>query len=69
MTRRIAVILGGRSSENPISVASATSVIAALEEAGNDVVPVEIDRDGRWTLEAGRKALNQARACPPRRSR
>ena len=40
MTRRIAVILGGRSSENPISVASASSVIAALESSGNDVVTV-----------------------------
>ena len=40
MSRRIAVILGGRSSENPISVASAASVIAALEANGNDVVSV-----------------------------
>ena len=31
VSRRIAVILGGRSSENAISVASATSVIEALE--------------------------------------
>ena len=44
MSRRIAVILGGRSSENPISVASAASVIQALEASGNDVVMVEIDR-------------------------
>ncbi len=52
MSRRIAVILGGRSSENPISVASAASVIAALEDAGNDVVAVEIDREGRWAARA-----------------
>jgi D-alanine-D-alanine ligase len=48
--RRIAVILGGRSSENPISVASAASVIEALEQSGNDVVMIEIDRGGRWAL-------------------
>ena len=50
MTRRIAVILGGRSSENPISIASAASVIDALEQDGNEVVTVEIDRSGRWAL-------------------
>ena len=52
MSRRIAVILGGRSSENAISVASATSVIEALEGAGDEVVTVQIDRDGRWQLAA-----------------
>ena len=34
MSRRIAVILGGRSSENAISLASAASVITALEAGG-----------------------------------
>ena len=53
MTRRIAVILGGRSSENPISLASAASVIEALERTGNDVVTVQIDRAGRWQLGTG----------------
>jgi D-alanine-D-alanine ligase len=64
MNRRIAVILGGRSSENPISVASATSVIAALERAGNDVVAVQIDRDGRWELGAGMKTLERGDRLP-----
>jgi D-alanine-D-alanine ligase len=50
VTRRIAVILGGRSSENAISLASAASVIDALEASGNEVVPVQIDRSGRWQL-------------------
>jgi D-alanine-D-alanine ligase len=57
--RRIAVILGGRSSENEISVASARSVAAALEEAGDEVVTVEIDRAGRWQLPAARAALER----------
>ena len=52
MSRKIAVILGGRSSENAISIASATSVIDALVRNGNDVVAVEIDRSGRWQIEA-----------------
>ncbi|HZU19590.1 MAG TPA: D-alanine--D-alanine ligase family protein [Gaiellaceae bacterium] len=53
MTRRIAVILGGRSSENPISVASAASVVEALEASGDEVLAVEIDRSGRWQLPSG----------------
>ena len=53
MSRRVAVILGGRSSENPISVASATSVAAALGANGNAVVAVEIDRGGRWAIAGG----------------
>jgi D-alanine-D-alanine ligase len=57
VSRRIAVILGGRSSENAISVASARSVIDALERGGNEVVTVEIDRSGAWQLGAGRRTL------------
>jgi D-alanine-D-alanine ligase len=64
MSRRIAVILGGRSSENPISLASAASVIAALELAGNDVVTVQIDRAGHWSLGTGTKALESAERLP-----
>jgi D-alanine-D-alanine ligase len=51
LKRRIAVILGGRSSENAISLASAASVVDALERSGNEVVAIEIDRSGRWQLE------------------
>src|SRR5205823_13673441 len=65
VTRRIAVILGGRSSENPISVASAASVVTALELAGNDVVTVQIDREGRWALPSGRQALEPGSPSEP----
>src|SRR6266446_6646207 len=51
--RRIAVILGGRSSENAISLASAASVVDALKRSGNEVVTIEIDRTGQWQLEPG----------------
>jgi len=64
VTRRIAVILGGRSSENPISVASATSVISALELSGNDVVTVQIDRNGGWQLGTGQKAIEAGSRLP-----
>jgi D-alanine-D-alanine ligase len=64
VTRRIAVVLGGRSSEHEISLASARSVIAALEESGNDVVTVAIDRGGSWQLGSGQKAIEAESRLP-----
>src|SRR5436190_21566996 len=51
--RRVAVLMGGLSSEHPISIASARSVIEALDPGRYDVVTVEIDHDGRWALPSG----------------
>src|SRR5580765_3396231 len=58
MTRRlrVALLAGGRSSEHDISLASARSVLAALDPERYDVVSVAIGRDGRWALEAGTAA-------------
>jgi D-alanine-D-alanine ligase len=50
---RLAVLMGGRSSEHAISLASAKSVLEALDPARYDVVAIEIGRDGRWELPAG----------------
>jgi D-alanine-D-alanine ligase len=50
---RVAVLGGGRSSEHEISLASARSVLDALDPARYDAVPVQIGRDGRWALEPG----------------
>jgi D-alanine-D-alanine ligase len=61
VSRRIAVILGGRSSENPISVASAASVVRALEARGDEVLAIQIDRGGRWALGAGTRPELPAR--------
>jgi len=47
---RVAVVFGGRSSEHPVSVLSAGSVLAALDPAAYDVLPVGITRAGRWVL-------------------
>ena len=48
--RRVAVLLGGRSSEHDVSVESGRSVIEGLRAADYDVVVVEIDRGGHWRL-------------------
>jgi D-alanine-D-alanine ligase len=58
VTRRIAVVLGGRSSEHDVSVASARSVIEGLEQAGHEVETIAIDRTGGWELGAGRESLD-----------
>jgi D-alanine-D-alanine ligase len=50
---RVALLAGGRSSEHEISLASARSVLAALDPQRYEVVGVEIGRDGRWQLEPG----------------
>src|SRR6266849_9226336 len=48
--RRVGVIFGGRSGEHEVSLASAASVIAALQRRGHTVVPIGIARDGRWVV-------------------
>ena len=50
---RVAVLAGGRSSEHDISLASARSVVAALDPERYEVLEIGIGRDGRWALEAG----------------
>jgi D-alanine-D-alanine ligase len=50
---RVAVLAGGRSSEHEISLASARSVLEALDTHEYEVVTVAIGRDGRWELGSG----------------
>jgi D-alanine-D-alanine ligase len=50
---RVAVLLGGRSSEHEVSLASARSVLDALDPERYESVTVQIGRDGRWELTAG----------------
>jgi D-alanine-D-alanine ligase len=48
---RVAVLAGGRSSEHEISLASARSVLEALDPERYEAVTVAIGRDGRWRLD------------------
>ena len=57
---RVAVLSGGRSSEHDISIASARSVVAALDPARYETTSIEIGRDGRWELEAGARPLSRS---------
>ncbi len=50
---RVGILAGGRSSEHDISLASARSVLEALDPDRYEVVSVAIGRDGRWALDSG----------------
>jgi D-alanine-D-alanine ligase len=47
---RIAVLYGGRSGEHEVSLQSAASVISYLDRDRFEIVPVAIDKQGRWHL-------------------
>jgi D-alanine-D-alanine ligase len=45
---RVGVLFGGRSGEHEVSLASAASVIRALDPEKYEAVPIGIAKDGRW---------------------
>jgi D-alanine-D-alanine ligase len=47
---RVGVIFGGRSGEHEVSLASAASVIRALDPQKYEAVPIGITKDGRWLV-------------------
>jgi D-alanine-D-alanine ligase len=57
---RVAVLAGGRSSEHEISVASARSVLAALDPERYETAAIAIGKDGRWEGASDRLRLPEA---------
>lgn len=47
---RVAVVFGGRNSEHEVSLKSARSVMEALDKTKYEVVPIGIDKHGRWMV-------------------
>jgi D-alanine-D-alanine ligase len=45
---RVGVIFGGRSSEHEVSIRSARSVIEAIDRRKYEVVPIAINKEGKW---------------------
>jgi len=71
---RVVVLSGGRSSEHEVSVRSGAAVAEGLAAAGHEVVPVRIERDGRWLRDGSELDLVPARGqvrgqIAPHRSR
>ncbi len=54
---RIGVLFGGRSGEHEVSLASAASVIRALDPSKYEAVPIGIAKDGRWLVGSGAMKL------------
>lgn len=51
MTRKtVALLYGGISPEHDVSVVSARSVFASIDDSRYHVIPIAIDRQGRWWL-------------------
>lgn len=46
--RTVFILFGGKSSEYEVSLASAHSVLSAIDEAEWDVIKIGITRDGKW---------------------
>lgn len=49
MRRSVAVLMGGRSSEHEVSLASADAIVGALDPERYEVTPVLIGADGVWS--------------------
>jgi D-alanine-D-alanine ligase len=58
------VLAGGRSSEHEISLASARSVVEALDPEQYEVVGLEIDRGGHWALPSGVPSGKETQSLP-----
>jgi D-alanine-D-alanine ligase len=54
---RVGVIFGGRSGEHEVSLASAASVIRALDPEKYEAVPIGISKDGRWLVGTGAQKM------------
>jgi D-alanine-D-alanine ligase len=54
---RVGVLFGGRSGEHEVSLASAASVIRALDPEKYEAVPIGISKDGRWLLARGAEKM------------
>ena len=67
---RLVVLFGGQSAEHDVSRVTARHVLAALDLDRYEIVPIGIDRDGRWLLAEGALAMlgeggAQASDLPP----
>ncbi len=47
---RVAILFGGKSAEHEVSLQSAKNVIEAVDRARYEVIPIGIDKKGRWFL-------------------
>ncbi len=54
---KVGILFGGRSGEHEVSLASASSVLKALDPEKYEAVPIGISKDGRWLAGGGAQKL------------
>ena len=54
---RVGILFGGRSGEHEVSIASANSVLRALDPEKYEALPIGITKDGRWLVGASAQKL------------
>ena len=59
---RVGVLFGGRSGEHEVSLLSAASVIQAIDKSKFDVVPIGINKQGKWLTSAHAERLLNGKA-------
>lgn len=57
---RVGVLFGGKSAEHEVSLQSARNVIDAIDKTKYEVVPIGIDKTGRWFLNDAEKLLPES---------
>ncbi|MBI2669892.1 MAG: D-alanine--D-alanine ligase [Candidatus Yanofskybacteria bacterium] len=57
---RVGVIFGGKSAEHEVSLQSAKNIMEAIDKDKYEVVPIGIDKGGRWLLNNSTKFLLNA---------
>ena len=61
---RVGVLFGGRSGEHEVSLRSAHSVMAAIDQEKYEVVPIGIDKAGHWMIGGDPMKTLAAQAAP-----
>ncbi|HEY7914554.1 MAG TPA: D-alanine--D-alanine ligase [Blastocatellia bacterium] len=54
---KVGVVFGGRSGEHEVSLRSAESIINAIDKKKYEIVPIGINKEGRWLQSANAAAL------------
>lgn len=54
---RVGVLFGGKSAEHEVSLQSARNIIDAIDKGKYEVVPIGIDKSGRWFLNDAERLL------------
>jgi len=60
----VGILFGGQSGEHEVSLMSARSVLAAIDRSRYQVVPIGIDKKGRWLFDEPMARLSAGESAP-----